>query len=82
MLCNTCYCDLGDGVVSKVSCTQQTGVPGATAVTADPALLLASGAMATPRSATGVPGVHMQASVVHLSLAGADSDEFGPSNRL
>ena len=75
---------IGDGVESNDSCTQQTGVPGATVVTVEPALLLSPGAMATPRLETGVPGVpgvHMQASVVCLSFAGADTDEFGPSNR-
>ena len=70
---------------SNDSCTQQTGVPGATVVTVDPALLLAPGAMATlmrwETGVPGVPGVHMQASVVYLSFTGADTGEFGPGNR-
>ena len=51
------------------------------AVAVEPALLLAPGAMATPRWETGVTGVHMEASGVSLSFAGADTDEFGPSSR-
>ena len=72
---------IGDGVALKDSFTQQPGVPGAMAVAVEPALLLAPGAMATPRWETGVTGVHMEESGVSLSFAGGDTDEFGPSSR-